>query len=275
MFRGASLLAVASARIPGGQGRAWFSVAVTDDELLAVVHEAVDAVVASFDGHDDWGLSGGRDGQYASDLVADSAALPVLQDAGLAVLSEESGRSGDAELVAVVDPLDGSTNASRPLPWFATSICVVEGDRPRVAVVHDHASGVRWEAIAGGGARVDGAALPRRASVSLDEAIVAINALPSRNPGWGQFRCFGAAALDLCAVADGRFDAYVDFDVDALGPWDYLGGMLVCQEAGVEVADAFDRPLVTLDHAARRTPVAGTGEAFIALLAARRAESDR
>ena len=275
MFRGASLLAVASARIPGGQGRAWFSVAVTDDELLAVVHEAVDAVVASFDGHDDWGLSGGRDAQYASDLVADSAALPVLQDAGLALLSEESGRSGDAELVAVVDPLDGSTNASRPLPWFATSICVVEGDRPRVAVVHDHASGVRWDAIAGGGARVDGAALPRRASVSLDEAIVAINALPSRNPGWGQFRCFGAAALDLCAVADGRFDAYVDFDVDALGPWDYLGGMLVCQEAGVEVADAFDRPLVTLDHAARRTPVAGTGEAFIALLAARRAESDR
>ena len=275
MFRGASLLAVASARIPGGQGRAWFSVAVTDDELLAVVHEAVDAVVASFDGHDDWGLSGGREGLYASDLVADSAALPVLQDAGLAVLSEESGRSGDAELVAVVDPLDGSTNASRPLPWFATSICVVEGDRPRVAVVHDHASGVRWDAIAGGGARVDGAALPRRASVSLDEAIVAINALPSRNPGWGQFRCFGAAALDLCAVADGRFDAYVDFDVDALGPWDYLGGMLVCQEAGVEVADAFDRPLVTLEHAARRTPVAGTGEAFIALLAARRAESDR
>ena len=248
---------------------------MTDDELLTVVHEAVDAVVASFDGHDDWGLSGGRDGQYASDLVADSAALPVLQDAGLAVLSEESGRSGDAELVAVVDPLDGSTNASRPLPWFATSICVVEGDRPRVAVVHDHASGVRWDAIAGGGARVDGAALPRRASVSLDEAIVAINALPSRNPGWGQFRCFGAAALDLCAVADGRFDAYVDFDVDALGPWDYLGGMLVCQEVGVEVADAFDRPLVTLDHAARRTPVAGTGEAFIALLAARRAESDR
>ena len=275
MFRGASLLAVASARIPGGQSRAWFSVAVTDDELLAVVHEAVDAVVASFDGHDDWGLSGGRDGQYASDLVADSAALSVLQNAGLAVLSEESGRSSDAELVAVVDPLDGSTNASRPLPWFATSICVVEGDRPRVAVVHDHASGVRWDAIAGGGARVDGAALPRRASVSLDEAIVAINALPSRNPGWGQFRCFGAAALDLCAVADGRFDAYADFDVDALGPWDYLGGMLVCQEAGVEVADAFDRPLVTLDHAARRTPVAGTGEAFIALLAARRAESDR
>ena len=51
--------------------------------------------------------------------------------------------------------------------------------------------------------------------------------------------------------------------------------MLICQEAGVEVADAFDRPLVTLDHAARRIPVAGVGEAFTALLAARRAESSR
>ena len=76
------------------------------------------------------------------------------------------------------------------------------------------------------------------------------------------------------AVADGRFDAYVDFDVDALGPWDYLGGMLICQspEGG---GGAFDRPLVTLDHAARRIPVAGVGEAFTALLTARRAESSR
>ena len=94
-------------------------------------------------------------------------------------------------------------------------------------------------------------------------------------PSSGSSTATSSAALDLCAVADGRFDAYVDFDIDALGPWDYLGGMLICQESGVEVADAFDRPLVTLDHAARRTPVAGTGEAFTALVAARRAESDR
>lgn len=245
---------------------------MTDDDLLALAHRAVDAVVASFDGHDDWGLSGGREGQYASDLVADAAALAVFADAGVAVMSEESGRSSDASLVAVLDPLDGSTNASRPLPWFATSVCVVDGDTPRVAVVHDHASGVRWDAIAGGGARVDGAPLPRRDGVPLDEAIVAVNALPSRNPGWGQFRCYGAAALDLCAVADGRFDAFVDYDHDALGSWDYLGGMLICQEVGVSVVDAFDRPLVTLEHAARRTPVAGIGAAFDALLSARKAE---
>ena len=66
----------------------------------------------------------------------------------------------------------------------------------------------------------------------------------------------GAAALDLCAVAGGRFDAYLDCSPSAHGAWDYLGGMLVCQEAGALVVDAFDRPLATIDHGARRTPIA-------------------
>ncbi|MEM9465636.1 MAG: inositol monophosphatase [Actinomycetota bacterium] len=243
-----------------------------DDELLAVLHRATDAVVAVFVDHDEWGPSGLREGQYASDLAADAAALAVLDDAGIAVLSEESGLSRAAELVAVVDPLDGSTNASRPLPWFATSLCVLDAGEARAAVVHDHASGVRWDAIAGGGARMDGVVLTRREPVELADSIVAINALPSANPGWAQFRCYGAAALDLCAVADGRFDAYVDFDHDALGPWDYLGGMLVCREAGVEVVDAFGRDLEVIDHLARRTPVAASGPALDALVDARRRE---
>ncbi|MEM9203518.1 MAG: inositol monophosphatase [Actinomycetota bacterium] len=244
--------------------------------VLEVLHRAVDAVVSAFAEHDDWGLSGGREGQYVSDLAADAAAVAVFEEAGLAVLSEESGLSQAATLVAVVDPLDGSTNASRPLPWFATSVCVLDAGRARAAVVHDHASGVRWDAVAGGGARVDGAPLVRREPVRLDESIVAINGLPSANPGWAQFRCYGAAALDLCAVADGRFDAFVDFDHEALGSWDYLGGMLICREAGVEVVDAFGRELEVVDHAARRTPVAAPSrEVLEALVAARQAEPSR
>ena len=243
-----------------------------NDELLDVLHRAADAVVAAFVEHEDWGPSGLRAGQYASDLAADAAALRVFAEAGIAVLSEESGRSSLDELVAVVDPLDGSTNASRPLPWFATSLCVVDHGKARAAVVHDHASGVRWDAIAGGGARVDGEPLLQRVEVPLSESVVAINGLPSSNPGWAQFRCFGAAALDLCAVADGRFDAFVDFDHEALGPWDYLGGMLVCRESGVDVVDAFGRELEVLDHNARRTPVAAVGPALEQLVAARSRE---
>ena len=252
---------------------ACFTAAMGDDELLEVLHRTVDAVVAVFAEHDEWGPSGLREGQYASDLAADDAAVAVLQAARIAVLSEESGLSETADLVAVLDPLDGSTNASRPLPWFATSLCVLDGGVARAAVVHDHSSGVRWDAIAGGGARVDGVPLARREAIPLAESVVAINGLPSANPGWAQFRCYGAAALDLCAVADGRFDAFVDFDHDALGPWDYLGGLLVCREAGVEVVDAFGRDLEVVDHLARRVPVAAAaGPALETLVAARQGE---
>ena len=263
---------VARARVGGIGAGLWFTAAVDDVVLLSVLHEAVDAIVVALRDHDDWGLSGGRDGQYVSDLVADKAVLTVFKRHGIQVLSEESGLvgEGDGSLIAVVDPLDGSTNASRPLPWFATSLCVVDDAGARAAVVHDHPAGVRYDALRGGGARLDGALLPCREPVELADAIVGVNGLPPRNPGWAQYRALGAAALDLCAVADGRLDAYVDYDHEAHGSWDYLGGMLVCQEVGVTVGDAFGRNLVTTEHAARRTPVAAVGALFDDLVAARR-----
>jgi fructose-1,6-bisphosphatase/inositol monophosphatase family enzyme len=99
-----------------------------------------------------------------------------------------------------------------------------------------------------------------------------LSGFPPRHLGWRQYRTLGAAALDLCAVADGRLDAFVDCHADAHGPWDYLGGMLMCLEAGVPVGDAFDRELVVVDHRARRTPVAAaTPELYDELVAARRA----
>lgn len=246
---------------------------MTADQILAELQRAADAVVAAFVETTDWGPSGRRGDQYASDIVADEAVLGVLQAAGLRMLSEESGLGeGDGDgngVIAVVDPLDGSTNASRSLPWFATSLCVVDDAGPWVAVVHDHGSGFRYDAIRGGGARRDGIALPVRAEVELADAIVAVNGPPPPGAGWAQFRCMGATALDLCAVADGRFDGYVDFD-GGLGVWDYVGAMLICAEVGVSMVDAFDRDLVVLDHGARRSPVAAPAGLLPALESVRR-----
>jgi len=62
-------------------------------------------------------LSGNRDGQYTIDVSADAIAVTMLTDAGLGVLSEESGLTdSDREFLVVVDPIDGSTNASAGLP---------------------------------------------------------------------------------------------------------------------------------------------------------------
>ena len=258
------------------------------DEVLVVLHEAADAVVAAFVDHHDWGKSGLRHDQYVPDLVADEAALGVLGAAGIRVLSEESGLEperpgGRSEhesealgcgtgLVAVVDPLDGSTNASLSLPWFATSLCVVDDHGPWVAVVHDHPNSRRYTAIRGRGATLDGAGLVAPRKVEFSEAVVAVNGVPPGSAGWWQFRTMGSCALELCAVADGRFAGFVDF-AGSLHVWDYLGAMLVCNEVGVEVVDAEGRDLAVIDHKAQRSPVAAPVALMSHLLAVRRGES--
>jgi fructose-1,6-bisphosphatase/inositol monophosphatase family enzyme len=240
---------------------------VDDDELLEVLHEAVTAVASALGGLGDWGLAGTRPDQYRSDLVADEAAVPVLRQAGLGVLSEESGLDGaDRPVLAVLDPVDGSTNASLGLPWFATSLCAVDEEGPRVAVVANQASGVRFEAVRGGGAWRGGRPIRASGCGALERAIVGLSGYPARHLGWRQFRALGAAALDLCAVAEGSLDAYVDCSASGQGPWDYLGGALVCSEAGALVSDAQGRELVALEHSDRRAPVAAATPGLLSSL---------
>jgi fructose-1,6-bisphosphatase/inositol monophosphatase family enzyme len=234
-----------------------------DPGLLAVLHRAADAVAEALAGLENWGLAGTRESQYRSDLVADAAALAVLADAGLGVLSEESGLTdGDRDVVVVLDPVDGSTNAARGIPWYATSLCAVDGAGPRAAVVVNQASGVRFEATRGGGARRDGRPIHPSGCAALQEAIIGFSGYPRSYLGWSQYRGLGAAALDLCAVAEGVLDGYAVVGGSSLGSWDYLGGLLVCRESGAVVGEALGRELVTLEHADRRRPVAAASDAL-------------
>lgn len=226
-------------------------------DVLEVLHQAVTAVAGSLAGLEDWGLAGTRDGQYRSDLIADRAVLDVLDRAGFAVLSEESGlHHEERDILVVVDPVDGSTNASRGVPWWATSLCALDADGPLAAVVANQAIGTRYEATRGGGARCDGSPIAPTDCRSLRSGIVVLSGYPRRWLGWSQYRVFGAAALDLCAVASGMVDAFVDCAYRSLAPWDYLGGMLICNEAGAAVGEAFGRDLVVREFGQRRTIVA-------------------
>ena len=105
----------------------------------------------------------------------------------------------------------------------------------------------------------------------MSDALVGLSGLPPHHLGWRQFRAFGASALDLCLVASGTLDAFIDCSPDAHGVWDYAAGALICVEAGAHVVDAFGRDLVVLDHEVRRTPVAAaTDQLLAAALDARR-----
>ncbi len=236
-----------------------------DATLLEVLHATATAIADALRGLDDWGPSGTREDQYRHDVVADAAGLAVLAEAGVGVLSEESGTQDiDRGLVVVIDPVDGSTNASRGIPWFATSLCAVDADGPRAALVVNQASGVRFEAVRGGGARKDGVAIRPSDCERLGDAIVAFSGYPPSYFGWLQYRCLGAAALDLCAVAEGVLDGYAAVGGSKLGSWDYLGGMLVCSEAGAVLGEAEGRDLLTLSHTERRAPFAAATPALLA-----------
>ena len=97
----------------------------------------------------------------------------------------------------------------------------------------------------------------------LEGAIVGFSGYPPRHYGWNQYRCLGAAALDLCAVAEGVLDGYAVVGGSRLGSWDYLGGMLVCTESGAVIGDAEGRDLVTLSHTERRAPFAAATPALL------------
>lgn len=242
--------------------------------VLELLHEAADVVAESLGSLErvQWGRAGDREGQYHADLVADAAVVALLSAAGVGALSEESGlHAPERAVLVVVDPLDGSTNAAHGVPWYATSLCALDAEGPMAAVVVDLARSARFEAVRGGGARRDGVPLRPTTVSTVRDAIVGLSGWPPAHLGWRQYRALGAAALDLCAVAAGVLDGYVDCSFDAHGVWDYLGGLLVCGEAGASVADALGRELVLRDPAARRTPVAAATPALLDdLVAARR-----
>ncbi len=246
----------------------------TLDLFAAISDEAAGVVGANAE----WGESGLRVGQYAVDLDVDEVCVQPLLAAGFDVLSEESGfqqlADGRGANVVVVDPLDGSTNASLGLPWCATALCLVSGGVPTVAMVTNLATGDRYTAVQGRGANRNGVPMLVRPGAPLAKSIIAVNGLPAAHWGWQQFRAMGAAALDITAVGRGGFDGYVDTTTDSHGVWDYLASVLILQEAGGVAVDALGRDLVVIDHAARRAPVVASTQVLLdELLAAVRSDA--
>jgi fructose-1,6-bisphosphatase/inositol monophosphatase family enzyme len=220
------------------------------DTLRACAQEIGEAVTA----HRGRGLSGDRATQYHLDVAADGVARRVLTGAGYRVMSEESGVTGSGEFTVVVDPIDGSTNCDRGIPFYSTSLAVL-GDHDLVAaLVMNQATGTVFEAERGSGARRDGRSIAPSGETDIAQAIVGSSGYPSHNLGWSQNRSLGAASLEICLVADGSLDVYGVAQHSGLNVWDYLAGLLIAREAGAFDADYHGEELVT-SHDVIRHPV--------------------
>lgn len=229
-----------------------------DEELLALLDDVAAAVHAAIEGHRGDGLSGARPGQYVVDVLADAAALDVLAGAGIRVLSEESGATGSGELVCVLDPIDGSTNCDRGIPYFSTSACILDDIGMRCALVWNHPTATAYRAVRGRGATRDGEVISTSGATRLEASMISFSGLPPASVHLAQFRALGSASLELCAVADGSLDAFSVAAHSILSPWDYLGGMLMVQEAGGTVLDALDEHLVEAAAVVRHPIAAAT-----------------
>ncbi|HEY8080473.1 MAG TPA: inositol monophosphatase family protein, partial [Acidimicrobiales bacterium] len=143
-----------------------------DEEVVELLRRAARAVVEAVAGLQRRGLSGARPTQYHADLAADAAAVDVLRAGGLQVVSEESGRTGDDGQVCVLDPIDGSTNFDRGIPFFSVSMCVLDEEGMRCALVVNLATDTWYEAARGQGASRDGERITVSAVTDMAEAIV-------------------------------------------------------------------------------------------------------
>lgn len=180
-----------------------------------------------------------------------SLILEARPDDGI-VGEEDVAHIGTSGLDWVVDPIDGTVNFLYGIPAWAVSIAVVEGaaggdvgGTTLAGVVVNPVNGELFEASAGGGARLAGRELAVNTGVTLASALVGTGfgyaaerrreqaaVLLELMPHIRDIRRIGSAALDLCALAAGRLDAYYERGLNA---WDHAAGALIAREAGARI----------------------------------------
>jgi myo-inositol-1(or 4)-monophosphatase len=212
------------------------------------------------------GRGAGGDVTAGVDRVAEDEMLDALRawhhrtGSGMTIVSEEMGvleLGGGGAPVIVIDPVDGSQNAKRGAPLFATAVAVADGPTMggvRYAFVHDHSTGEEFTAERGAGAWLDGRPMSQTARPAHLRLLAVEGASASRmqaaaEPLVGEvarLRSLGSMALSMCWVAAGRMDGLLG--LSPVRSVDVAAAQLVLRETGCWVGlpereDVEDCPL--------------------------------
>lgn len=191
-----------------------------------------------------------------ADFQAEKAILDTIRShfPEDSILAEETGRhEASPERVWIVDPLDGTTNFAHALPFYAVCIAFQAAGRSVLGLVFNPERDECFEAREGKGAFLNGTPIRVSPTSALMECLVATGFPYSVHEGAGSIvrrlhqilvrtqgiRRLGSAALDLCYVAAGRFDAYWE---EGLKPWDTAAAALIVKEAGGRLTDYEGKP---------------------------------
>jgi myo-inositol-1(or 4)-monophosphatase len=217
------------------------------------------------------GRGQGGDVTAAIDEAAESAVLAHFDRADIRIVSEEIGIRGDGAVTVVVDPIDGSQNAERAIPYFALSVAVAEGrtmDDVVFGFVHDFGADEEWTGVRDGGAFLNGMPLTGRPkdeleflSIEATRADLVLDRLRTLAPITDRIRIMGAQAITFCHLAAGRTDGVAVLKPSR--PVDFAASQLLIRERGfaIQAVDGPDLGTIPLDLVARsRICAAGTAE---------------
>jgi myo-inositol-1(or 4)-monophosphatase len=225
----------------------------------------------------------GGDDTTAIDQAAEDAVVARLAslDEDFVLVSEELGErvfgAGGPRRV-VLDPIDGSVNAKRGIPYFSFSLAVAAGDTMadvELAYVYDFGSGEEWTAVSGTGARLDGEELrtppPKETLEILCFEGTTTQAIAERVQGLvgvaGRIRVMGSLALSLCHLAAGRVDAVCS--LKEARSVDIAAAQLLVRERGLSIELVDDPPFASapLDLVTRSRVVAAGSDELVSAVA--------
>lgn len=170
----------------------------------------------------------------------------VARCPGSTIIGEEyDDQVGENQVSWIVDPIDGTVNFLYGLPVVSVSIAAVHHGQTVAGAVADMLNGGTYSAIAGEGARYNGAPIGSSAPESLATALIGTGfayesdvraeqaqVLTRLLPSCRDIRCMGSAALNLCWVGAGLLDGYFERNIKS---YDYAAGELIAREGGAVV----------------------------------------
>ena len=220
------------------------------------------------------GVGASGDVTLVADKLAEEEIIRALARVkDLRIVSEEAGEVGNSRsrLVAVVDPLDGSSNFERGIRFYCTSVALAEGDTMQkvdMGLVRNLVTGDVYWAEKGKGSTKNGRSVTTSGTSSLAAATLAIDlsrGSPDLTARLGPLISsvkrqvhMGANALEICLLAEGTIDGFIDLR-KMMRVTDFAAASLIASEAGAVVTDLEGRPIDSrLDLKSRFSVVAAS-----------------
>ena len=231
--------------------------------------ERVPQIAGSADASIKIGRGAGGDQTFLIDEIAEKIVIEALdkvagEGVGFTLISEECGirqYAPESNIHILVDPLDGSNNAKRGVPYYATSIAVLDGNKLEnllAGYVVDLSSGKEYWAIRGEGAWGNGKRIECRGSEGSEMVAFEASA-PAKDidkilpvlKSARKIRCLGAIALDLAIMANGAIDLLLVATPSR--SFDFAAGMLILKEAGGIITDMDGGDITAINAGLERT----------------------